>query len=58
MGQEASLPPATPGQGQPLVGHRGYVYRIGGMAARNPAGTKQDLYSLSVAQRFNPRTKS
>src|SRR5262245_14148188 len=29
-----ALPPSTPAQGLPLVTHRGYVYRIGGMAAR------------------------
>ena len=49
------LPSAFPGQGQPLVAHNGRIYRVGGMAARNPAGTKQDLYSLAVAQRFDPR---
>src|SRR5689334_7792547 len=48
-----SLPAATPGQGQPLVAHGGYLYRVGGMAARNPAGAKQDLYSMKVAQRFD-----
>lgn len=50
-----SLPSATPGQGQPLVAHRGFIYRIGGMAARNTADEKQDLYSLSLVQRFDPK---
>ena len=50
-----SLPPAAPGQGQPLVAHNGYVYRVGGMAARNSADAKQDLFSTTLVQRFNPR---
>jgi N-acetylneuraminic acid mutarotase len=50
------LPSAAPGQGQPLVAHRGQVYRIGGMAARNPESAKQDLFSTDLVQRFNPRT--
>lgn len=50
-----ALPPALPGQGQPLVAHGGIVYRVGGMAARNRADAKQDLYSLAIAERFDPR---
>ncbi|MEO8427312.1 MAG: hypothetical protein ABI651_09400 [Verrucomicrobiota bacterium] len=50
-----SLPSAAPGQGQPLVAHGGYIYRVGGMAARNHADAKQDLYSMTLAQRFDPR---
>jgi N-acetylneuraminic acid mutarotase len=50
-----SLPATTPGQGQPLVAHNGSIYRIGGMAARNKADAKQDLYSLSLVQRFDPK---
>src|SRR5580765_5627137 len=38
-----ALPSSIPGQGLPLVAHNGYVYRIGGMAARNHSGAKQDL---------------
>jgi N-acetylneuraminic acid mutarotase len=53
-----ALPSATPGQGQPLVAHGGYIYRIGGMAARNKAEEKQDLYSISLVQRFDPRKGS
>lgn len=48
------LPAAAPGQGQPLVAHGGFIYRIGGMAARNPADAKQDLFSMSLVQRFDP----
>ena len=33
-----TLPAAAPSQGLPLVTHGGHVYRIGGMAARNPGG--------------------
>ena len=47
------LPSAVPGQGQPLVAKDGYIYRIGGMAARNHTDAKQDLYSLSLVQRFD-----
>ena len=49
------LPGAAPAQGLPLVTHGGFVYRIGGMAARNPAGAKQDLFSLPIVQRFDPK---
>src|SRR5262249_30844173 len=50
-----ALASAAPGQGQPLVAHRGFIYRIGGMAARNHEGEKQDLFSMTLAQRFDPR---
>lgn len=49
------LPASAPGQGLPLVAQGRYIYRIGGMAARNPAGEKQDLFSTSLVQRYNPR---
>lgn len=49
------LASAAPGQGQQLVAHGGFVYRVGGMAARNPAGEKQDLFSTTLVQRFDPR---
>jgi N-acetylneuraminic acid mutarotase len=52
------LPSAAPGQGQPLVAYQGFVYRIGGMAARNQADAKQDLYSMNLVQRFDPRSRS
>lgn len=48
------LPDAAPSQGLPLVAHRGHIYRIGGMAARNAAGSKQDLFSVAHFQRFHP----
>lgn len=48
------LPDAAPAQGVPLVAQGGSVYRLGGMAARNAADAKQDLYSMSLVQRFLP----
>jgi N-acetylneuraminic acid mutarotase len=35
------------------VAHDGFVYRIGGMAARNHENEKQDLYSLALVQRYD-----
>ncbi len=49
-----SLPGAAPSQGLPLVAHRGFIYRIGGMAARNPGGARQDLFSTAHFERFDP----
>lgn len=48
-----TLPSSIPGQGLALVADGHYLYRIGGMAARNHEGQKQDLHSLSVVQRFD-----
>ena len=48
------LPGAAPAQGVPLVAQGGSVYRIGGMAARNAAEAKQDLYSMALVQHFQP----
>ena len=47
------LPDAPAGQGVPLVPHGNFIYRIGGMAARNKPGDKQDLYSTALIQRFD-----
>ncbi len=47
------LPGAAPSQGVPLVAHGKYIYRIGGMAARNTPAAKQDLYSVALVQRFD-----
>jgi N-acetylneuraminic acid mutarotase len=49
------VPSSAPGQGLALVAHGGYIYRVGGMAARNPADAKRDLYSMTLVQRFNPQ---
>jgi len=48
-----TLPSAPPGQGLALVAYSHYLYRVGGMAARNHEGQKEDLYSLSLVQRFD-----
>ncbi len=57
-GQEwENLPNATPGQGQPLVAYGEFIYRTGGMAARNTAEEKEDLHSLDLVQRFNPHSR-
>lgn len=50
-----TLPASAPSQGLPLVAHAGHVYRTGGMAARNAAGSKQDLFSTAHFQRFDSR---
>jgi N-acetylneuraminic acid mutarotase len=49
------LPAAEPAQGAPLVASGGYVYRIGGMAAQNRKGEKQNLLSKSLVTRFDPQ---
>jgi len=47
------LPSAPPAQGVPLAAHRGYLYRTGGMAARNAPGEKQDLFSTASVLRYD-----
>jgi hypothetical protein len=49
-----SLPASAPSQGLPLVSYQGSVYRIGGMAARNPAGSRQDLFSTTHFEATTP----
>jgi outer membrane protein assembly factor BamB len=49
------LQPSEPAQGTALAAHRGMLYRVGGMAARNAAGEKHDLRSLDLAARFDLR---
>ena len=56
--QWEELPSAMPGQGQPLVAWDHQIYRVGGMAARNHAQEKQDLYSMALAERFDPAKKT
>jgi N-acetylneuraminic acid mutarotase len=51
------LPSSAPGQGLPLVAYGQYIYRIGGMAAQNREGEKQNLVSTTLVQRFDPRQK-
>jgi hypothetical protein len=52
-----TLPSSSAGQGLALVAYKNSRYRIGGMAARNHQGQKQDLYSLPVVQRYDTRTR-
>lgn len=52
-----NLPSAYPAMGAPMVAHKSFVYRIGGMAARNAPGHKQDLWSLTNVIRFNTRSE-
>jgi N-acetylneuraminic acid mutarotase len=47
----------TPAQSPVLVADERYVYRVGGMAAKNPKGQKQDLWSHESVVRFDSRGK-
>ena len=51
--QWEKLPSTAPAQGLALVGHGKYLYRLGGMAARNAPGEKQDLFSYAETARFD-----
>jgi N-acetylneuraminic acid mutarotase len=51
------LASTLPAQGTPLVARGRYLYRTGGMAARNAKGTKQDLYSLAQVLRYDTRNE-
>ena len=53
-GEWEELPMQTPVQGLALVAHGGFVYRIGGMTARNSAGEDAELYSTADFCRFDP----
>jgi len=51
--------PSGPGlQGLVLLAHKGAIYRIGGMFAKNESGKPQDLYSVADVAKFDPKTKS
>ncbi|QEG24300.1 Kelch repeat-containing protein [Mariniblastus fucicola] len=45
-------------QGLAIVGHKGKVYRIGGLEARNAEGEDHDLKSISEVLEFDPATQS
>ncbi len=47
------LPSGEPAQGTAIVAHGNYIYRIGGMAAKNHAGEKQDLVSQNIFARYD-----
>jgi hypothetical protein len=44
----------TPAQSSALVSHRGKVWRIGGMTARNAKGADADLWSLDEVECYDP----
>jgi hypothetical protein len=50
------LPSAEPAQGASLLADERFIYRVGGMAARNRKGEKSDLRSKSLVERFNLRS--
>ncbi|WP_165228036.1 kelch repeat-containing protein [Aquisphaera insulae] len=51
--------PAGPSlQGVTLLAHRGALYRVGGMTARNEPGKPADLVSTASFARFDPETKT
>jgi len=47
-----------PLQGLALVSHRGAIYRVGGMSARNDPDEEEDLHSTASVHRFDPRRGS
>ncbi len=53
-GQWASLPSAGKIQSAVLVNDGRYVYRIGGMRARNEFGAEEDMHSVVDFSRFDP----
>jgi len=48
-----TLAPAEPAQGAPLAAYGGFIYRVGGMAARNAPGEKSDLHSRASVARYD-----
>lgn len=52
------LPMTSDLQGVALVSDGRYLYRTGGMAARNKVGTPHDLHSVADFARFDPETKT
>ena len=53
-----ALPMGHDVQGTALVADGRYVYRLGGMVARNAPGQPQDLISLPDFARFDPESKT
>ncbi|MEM7166914.1 MAG: kelch repeat-containing protein [Planctomycetota bacterium] len=47
------LPAGPPMQSVALVAHKGSVYRVGGLLARNRAGEDEDLWSSNEVARFD-----
>jgi hypothetical protein len=52
-----TLPAATPAQSPVFVADDNFIYRIGGMAARNPLGATNDVWSHDTAARFDLRRR-
>lgn len=52
------LPIEEPLQGLALVAHRGALYRVGGLDARNAAGDAEDLHSVGTFARYDPGTRT
>lgn len=51
------LPSSEPAQGTAIVAYGNYIYRIGGMAAKNHEGEKQDLISQNLFERYDIQKK-
>ncbi|HTR41352.1 MAG TPA: kelch repeat-containing protein [Pseudomonadales bacterium] len=52
-----ALPGSEPAQGTAIVAHGHYIYRIGGMAAKNHEGQPQDLVSQDIFERYDIQKK-
>lgn len=52
--QWEQLPSDRPLLGASMAAHEGWVYRVGGMEARNAKDAKNDLFSTSGVVRFKP----
>ncbi len=52
-----ALPPGEASQSPVLVADADYLYRVGGMAARNPKGQTNDLWSHESVARFDVAVK-
>ena len=52
------LPMSRDVQGVALVSDGRYLYRVGGMSARNQPDHEHDLYSVAEFSRFDPETKT
>ena len=53
-----SLPSVGPIQSAVLVNDGRYVYRVGGMIAKNDFGQPEDMHSLPDVARFDPQTNA
>jgi N-acetylneuraminic acid mutarotase len=56
-GSWEELPMRRPVQGLGLVAHDRYIYRIGGLEARNAAEEAEDLHSVADFERFDTESK-